>query len=162
MGGAEEHPPWFQRTGWGSKEPVGVATRPFKCPGKRACAGSLPASLCATRGGALKKRRASNPGLPEVGVAKRGSAALVGRGAARGRGLREEAWAAAAAPLPRAALSARREAAAVGGFAGLCSWDFGGGASGTRALVSSARSGGAARERAGAGGPPGPACEARG
>lgn len=102
--------------------------------------------------GRSEERRASNPGFPEVGVAKRGSAALVGRGAARGRGLREEAWAAAAAPLPRAALSARREAAVVGGFAGLCSWDFGGGASGTRALVSSARSGGAARERAGAGG----------
>lgn len=95
-----------------------------------------------------------------MGVAERVSAALVGCGTALGRGLLElEAWAAAAAPLPRAALSARREAAAVGGFAGLCSWDFGG-ASGTRALVGSARSGGAARERAGAGGPPGPACEA--
>lgn len=47
------------------------------------------------------------------------------------------------APLPRAALSARREAAAVRGFAGLCSGDFGGGggggASGISALVSSAR-----------------------
>lgn len=72
-----------------------------------------------------------------MGVARRGPAALIGCSAALGRGLREEAWAAAAAPLPRAALSARREAAAVGGFAGLCSWDFGGGggASGTRALT---------------------------
>lgn len=44
------------------------------------------------------------------------------------------------APLPRAALSARRETAAVRGFAGLCSGDFGGGgASGISALVSSAR-----------------------
>lgn len=111
--------------------------------------------------GRSKDRRASNPDLPEVGAARRGSAVLIGRGAALRRGLREEAWAAAAAPLPRAALSARREAAAVGGFAGLCSWDFGG-ASGTRALVSGARSGGAARERAGAGGPSGPACEAPG
>lgn len=43
-------------------------------------------------------------------------------------------------PLPRAALSARREATAVGGFVGICSGDFGGGgASGTSALVSSAR-----------------------
>ncbi|CAO2629130.1 CORO1C [Lemmus lemmus] len=84
--------------------------------------------------GRSKDRRAPNPDLPEVGVTRRGSAVLIGRGAALGRGLREEAWAAAAAPLPRAALSARREAAAVGGFAGLCSWDFGG-ASGTRALV---------------------------
>lgn len=43
------------------------------------------------------------------------------------------------APLPRTALSARREAAAVGGFALLCSRDFGGGASGTSARVSGAR-----------------------
>lgn len=117
-------------------------------------------SPCHQRGRS-KESRASNPDLPEVGVAKRGSAALVGRGTARGRGLRKEAWAAAAAPLPRAALSARREAAAFGGFAGLCSWDFGG-ASGTRALVSGARSGGAAPELAGAGGPPVLACEAPG
>lgn len=42
-----------------------------------------------------------------MGVARRG-----------GRGPREAAWAAAAAPLPRAALSARREAAAVGRLRG--------------------------------------------
>lgn len=85
--------------------------------------------------GRSKESRASNRDLPEVGVVKRGSAALVGRGPGAGAGpARAKAWAAAAAPLPRAALSARREAAAVGGFAGLCSRDFGG-ASGTRALT---------------------------
>lgn len=105
---------------------VGVANRPFKGPGERACARSLPVLPRAAWRGRAKERWASNRDLPEVGVARRGSAALVGRGAARGRGLRGVAWAAAAAPLPRAALSARREAAAVGGFAGLCSWDFGG------------------------------------
>lgn len=138
-----------------------MATRPFKCPGKRACPGSLPAFPHATRGGALRSAghltRAFRKWAWRSAVRRRWLGA-VRRG---GRGLREEAWAAAAAPLPRAALSARREAAAVGGFAGLCSWDFGS-ASGTRALVSGARSGGATRERAGAGGPPDPGCEAPG
>lgn len=118
----------------------------------------LPCAALYYQRGRSWERRAANRDLPEVGVMRRCPAALIGRGAALGRGLREEAWAAAAAPLPRAALSAWREAAAVGGFAGLCSWDFGGGgaSSGTRALVSGARSGEAARERAGAGGPSGP------
>lgn len=78
--------------------------------------------------------------LPEVGVACRSAAALVGRGTARGGACvrRRGRWR-LSAPLPRAALSARREAVAVGGFAGLCGGDFGSGASGTSALVSCAR-----------------------
>lgn len=68
-----------------------------------------------------------------LGASRRGGGACARR---RGRGRLP-------IPLPRAALSARREATAVGSFAGLCSGDFGGGggggASGTSALVSSAR-----------------------
>lgn len=66
-----------------------------------------------------------------LGASRRGGGACVRQ---RGRGRLP-------VPLPRAALSARREATAVGSFAGLCSGDFGGGggASGTSALVSSAR-----------------------
>lgn len=81
--------------------------------------------------------------LPEVGVAL-GSLRTLRLGAARrGGGACVRRWCRRwlPAPLPREALSARREAAAVGGYAGLCSGDFGGGggASGTSALVSSAR-----------------------
>lgn len=82
--------------------------------------------------------------LPEMGVAP--AARRPWLGAARGRGLRAvRGRRRQPAPLPRAALSARQEAAAVGSFAGLCSGDFGGGegggggASGTSVLVSSAR-----------------------
>lgn len=71
-------------------------------------------------------------GQPWLDAVRRGGGACVQR---RGRGR-------LSAPLPRAALSARREAVAVGGYAGLCSGDFGGGASGTSALVSCARSAG--------------------
>lgn len=104
-----------------------------------------PASLGATRGGA-RKSEAWNAGWeagfpsrkwawcsatwrPWLGAVRRGGGACVQR---RGRGR-------LSAPLPRAALSARREAVAVGGFSGLCSGDFGSGASGTSALVSCAR-----------------------
>lgn len=80
--------------------------------------------------------------LPEVGVALDSLRTLWLGAARRGGGAcvrrRWRRW--LPAPLPREALSARREAAAVGGYAGLCSGDFGGGgASGTSALVSSAR-----------------------
>lgn len=76
-----------------------------------------------------------------MGVARRGGGACVRR---RGRGRLP-------APLPREALSARREATAVGSIAGLCSGDFGGGggASGTSALVSSARLAGSLRSELG-------------
>lgn len=79
--------------------------------------------------------------LPEVGVARRSPRALWLGAARRGGGacVRRRRPRRLPAPLPRAALSARREAAAVRGFAGFCSGDFGGGASGTSALVSSAR-----------------------
>lgn len=76
-----------------------------------------------------------------MGASRRGGGACVRR---RGRGRLP-------IPLPRAALSARREATAVGSFAGLCSGDFGGGggASGTSALVSRARPAGPLGSEAG-------------
>lgn len=86
-----------------------------------------------TEGGKRASPAGSGRGAPQLGfwlgAARRGGGACV-----RWRGR----WC-LPAPHPRAALSARREATAVGGFIGLCIGDLGGGASGSSALVSSAR-----------------------
>lgn len=93
----------------------------------------LPASLGATRGGAWESEAWNAVKGFLWKWAWRAAAALVG--AVRAGGPERSGGQDNQAPSPRKALSARREAVAVGGFAGLCGGTPGSGASGTSALA---------------------------